>query len=157
MTGDEETQGRFPSLGDREGRHNTTSLLGEAFLKLGGHIASSVAAAGFEQRQSHSTVFAHIDVERGSRLTELAERSSVTPQAMSDVVQDLVRRGYVERRPDPDDGRAKRIFLTARGTGAIDEGRAVIASIEARLLDLLGETRLEQLRRELRVIVAEPF
>lgn len=102
-------------------------------------------------------MFAHIDVERGSRLTELAERWSVTPQAMSDVVEDLVRRGYAERRPDPHDGRTKWIFLTARGTGSINESRVVVASVETWLLDLLGEADLEQLRRELRVIIAEPF
>ena len=75
----------------------------------------SVAAAGYPQRRTHSALFAHIDVERGSRLTELAARSSVTPQAMSDVVNDLVRLGYVERRPDPDDGRAVLLELTAPG------------------------------------------
>ena len=117
----------------------------------------SVAAAGYPQRRAHSTLFAHIDVERGSRLTELAARSSVTPQAMSDVVNDLVRLGYLERRPDPDDGRAKRIFLTDRGLGAINEGRHVIARIETRLLEVLGEDALGELRRTLATISRTQF
>ena len=157
MTTPHEEQARFPSLGDREEAHNTTSMLGEAFLMLGGHLAMSVAAAGYPQRRAHSALFAHIDVERGSRLTELAARSSVTPQAMSDVVNDLVRLGYVERRPDPDDGRAKRIFLTDRGLGAINEGRQVIARIETRLLEVLGEVALGELRSTLATISRTRF
>jgi hypothetical protein len=63
-------------VGDRVGRPNTTTLLGEAFLKLGALIAAGAAEAGCPQRPSHPVVFAHIDTERSSRLTELAARSS---------------------------------------------------------------------------------
>lgn len=129
-------------------------MMGETFFKLGGLIAAGVAEAGYPQRPIHSTVFAHIDAEHGSRLTELAERSSVTPQSMSDVVNDLVRMGYVERVPDPTDGRAKRIVLTEWGQGGIRVGFEVIADLERQLQDLLGEADLDRLRDILRRIVA---
>ncbi len=157
MTEEREAQGRFPTVGDRDDRHNTASILGEAFFKLGGLIAAGVAEAGYPQRPIHSTVFAHIDAENGSRLTELAERSSVTPQSMSDVVNDLVRMGYVERVPDPDDRRAKRIVLTEYGRGGIRTGFEVIADLERQLGALLGDDDLERLRGILRRIIAAPL
>ena len=76
MTEEHDAQGQFPSVGDRVGRPNTTTLLREAFLKLGALIAAGAAEAGYPQRPSHPVVFAHIDTERSSRLTELAARSS---------------------------------------------------------------------------------
>ena len=65
-------------------------------------------------RSGHGCVFRHIDGE-GSRLTELAERSGLTKQAVGEALDDLERMGYVERAPDPVDGRAKIIRLTERG------------------------------------------
>jgi DNA-binding MarR family transcriptional regulator len=152
-----DAQGQFPSVGDRVGRANTTTLLGEAFLKLGALIAAGAAEAGYPQRPSHSVVFAHIDTERGSRLTELAARSSITPPSMSDVVDNMVRRGYVERRPDPTDRRAKRIFLTPGGLESLHAGLATIERIEMRLQELLGEGELENLRCMLRRIIQAPI
>ena len=45
----------------------------------------------------------------GIRLTHLAERALMTPQAMSELVEHLVSHGYLERMPDPSDRRAKLI------------------------------------------------
>lgn len=154
---DPRAEAPFPSLGDRPGHHNTTALLGEAFLKQGNHIAMTVARSGFPQKRSYSLVFAHIDVERGSRLTELAQRTRVTPQAMSDVVQAMIRDGYIERRPDPDDGRAKRIALTDRGLRNIDEGKRVIRQLEARYDAVLGTEGLARLRDLLQQIIESDF
>ena len=75
-------------------------------------------------------MFAHIDTESGSRLTELAARTGVTPQSMSDVVTGMIRDGYLRRVPDPTDGRARLLQLTPRGQEAIDTGRAMIARLE---------------------------
>jgi DNA-binding MarR family transcriptional regulator len=157
MTDTPDSQDRFPTVGDRDDRHNTASMMGEAFFKLGGLIAAGVAEAGYPQRPIHSTVFAHIDAEHGSRLTELAERSSVTPQSMSDVVNELVRMGYVQRIPDPSDRRAKRIVLTEFGQGGIRTGFEVIADLERQLEALLGAEDLRLLRDVLRRIVAAPM
>src|SRR5919199_2989010 len=66
-------------------------------------------------REGYGCVFGFIDLEHGSRLTELAERSGITKQAVGEAVAELEQLGYVERVPDPSDGRAKIIRLTPRG------------------------------------------
>lgn len=78
-------------------------------------------------------------VERGSATTsELARLTGVRPQSMSATVAALEKAGVAARRPDPDDARASRVFLTAAGEEAILAGRAakqswLTAAMTARL------------------------
>jgi DNA-binding MarR family transcriptional regulator len=121
---------------------NTTALLGLAYMSLGHRIVDGVIAAGFPQRPAHSAVMAHIDIEGGTRLTTIAARANITPQAVGELVDDLERLGYVVRQPDPDDRRAKRIVLTERGEACVAAALSTIAALEAELEDLLGSTAL---------------
>ena len=65
-------------------------------------------------RAAHTQVFESLDPE-GTRLTTLAERAQMSHQAMGEMVDELVRRGYLERLPDPADRRARLIRPSARG------------------------------------------
>src|SRR5262245_1013634 len=95
-------------------------LLALAHRQLGDDLQKRLADAGFaDQRPAHQQVFAHVPPE-GIRLTGLAERARMTKQAMAELVADLERLGYLERRPDPVDRRAKRIGLTAEGRDAVE-------------------------------------
>jgi DNA-binding MarR family transcriptional regulator len=104
-------------------------------------------------RPGHGCVFGFIERE-GSRLTDLAEHARFTKQAVGEVVTDLERLGYLERVPDPADGRAKLIRLTDRGRAALDAGNRIFAEIEARWAEELGEERIASLRETLELIVA---
>lgn len=53
--------------------------------------------------------------EQGSRSTELAQKAGVTKQAMSQLVKQMERQGYLEQVPDLLDTRAKLVKMTARG------------------------------------------
>lgn len=134
---------------------NTTALLGLAYVKLGHRIVDGVVSAGFPQRPAHSAVFAHIDVDSGTRLSTLAARANITPQAMGELVDDLERLKYIVRRPDPDDRRAKRIILTERGRACVAVAQRTIAEIEAGLETLLGRRQLGLVHRALRRIIAD--
>jgi DNA-binding MarR family transcriptional regulator len=94
-------------------------------------------------------VFVNID-RAGTRLTHLAERAVMTPQAMGELVDDLVARGYVERAPDPTDGRAKLIMLTELGYEALQAAFDTITDIEAELARVLGPNELRRVQRSLR-------
>ena len=63
--------------------------------------------------------------ERGSRLTELADAAQVTKQTAGYLVDQLERAGYVERRPDPTDARARLVCLSDRGRAVQREARTV--------------------------------
>ncbi|MGI8562718.1 MAG: MarR family winged helix-turn-helix transcriptional regulator [Candidatus Dormibacter sp.] len=136
--------------------HNTTALLGQAYSRLGHRIVEGVVAAGYPQRPAHSGVFAHIDMA-GTRLTDLAARANMTPQAMGELVDDLEQRGYLSRHPDPADRRAKLIVLSETGRGCMQAAFDTIGRLEGDLEALLGARALNQLRRSLQRILAEPW
>lgn len=53
------------------------------------------------------------------RMQDLSERVTLSRSRVSRLVDDLAREGLVERRPDPDDGRATLACLTPSGRGAL--------------------------------------
>jgi DNA-binding MarR family transcriptional regulator len=132
---------------------NTVALLGRAYSLLGFQIVGGVVGAGYPQKPSHSAVFAQIRPE-GSRLTDLARGANMTPQAMGELVDELEELGYVERRPDPSDRRAKLITLTERGHACIAAGLATIEGIEQRIDGILGPRGHAQLRSLLSKLLA---
>jgi DNA-binding MarR family transcriptional regulator len=136
-----------------ESRLNTVSMLGQAYSLLGFQIVEGVVGAGYPQKPKHSAVFAQISPD-GSRLTELARKAGMSPQAMGELVDELVDMGYVLRRPDPDDGRAKLIVLTERGWDAVAAGRQTIEGIEGQVTEILGEHGHRELRRLLSELLA---
>jgi DNA-binding MarR family transcriptional regulator len=133
---------------------NTVALLGHAYSLLGFQIVDGVVGAGYPQKPSHSAVFAQIRPE-GNRLTDLARGANMTPQAMGELVDELEGLGYVERRPDPTDRRAKLIVLTDRGSACVAAGIATIEGIEDRIDTILGSRGHAQLRRLLTRLLAE--
>jgi DNA-binding MarR family transcriptional regulator len=125
---------------------NTVALLGRAYSLLGFQIVDGVVGAGYPQRPAHSAVFAQIKPE-GSRLSDLARGANMSPQAMFELVDDLEDLGYVERRPDPRDRRAKLIVLTPRGHDCVAAGMATVEGIEADITARIGERGHRELRR----------
>ena len=130
-------------------------LLDTALDQFVDDLAARVADTEFSDiRVTHGCVFGNIDPE-GSRLTELAERARMTKQSVGEVTTDLEQRGYVERAPDPADGRAKIIRLTERGHEAQTLGFELIAEIEREWGERIGEERVAALRDALEAITAE--
>jgi DNA-binding MarR family transcriptional regulator len=82
-----------------------------------------------------------------ARPSELAARLRMSKQALNHLLGQLEKLDYLERRPDPDDLRSKRIALTARGNSAIHVIREAVAEIEASWAQQLGPKRLAQLRQ----------
>ncbi len=90
----------------------TLNLLAQAINR---RVVETLHAQGFTDfRPAFHPVFQWCKPE-GSRLSELAEMSGVTKSAMTQLIDVLVSLGYVERAPDPRDGRATLIRRTDRG------------------------------------------
>ena len=99
-------------------------------------------------RPAHLQVFGTIKAG-GSRLTDLAASSGLSLSAMAELVDGLERLGYLERRADPSDGRAKLIGLTEHGWSAMREGQRLIAEIEVAWAAVLGGSTFESLCQDL--------
>ncbi len=118
-------------------------LLGRLQRLFREDLAEPRMAAGFgDVREPHLQIFGTIRAG-GVRLTELAFRASLSLAAASELVNDLVALGYLERRPDPVDGRAKLIDLTARGRALMAAAGERVADIERRWAAAVGESEFE--------------
>src|SRR5690242_19871109 len=133
---------------------NTVSMLGQAYSLLGFDIVAGVVGAGYPQKPAHSAVFAQIRPD-GSRLSALARGANMTPQAMGELVDELESLGYVVRRPDPTDRRAKLIVLTRKGERCVEAGRVTIEGLEEEITRRLGVRGHRQLRTMLSKLLAE--
>jgi DNA-binding MarR family transcriptional regulator len=83
---------------------------------------------------------------RGAKPSELATRLRVSKQALNYLLGELERLGYLERRPDPDDLRSKRVALTKRGTSVALVMRDAVAEVESEWAEQLGPRRFGRLR-----------
>jgi DNA-binding MarR family transcriptional regulator len=94
---------------------------------------------------------AHLNVfqypgPQGARPTELATRLRISKQALNYLLGELERLDYLERRPDPDDQRSKRVALTTRGISAISVIREAVGEVETAWAQQIGPERFAQLR-----------
>jgi DNA-binding MarR family transcriptional regulator len=94
---------------------------------------------------AHLTVFQYPGPQ-GARPSALATRLRISKQALNYLLGQLERLGYLERRPDPDDLRSKRVALTPRGSAAIGVIREAVDEMEATWAQQLGAKRFAQLR-----------
>ena len=60
--------------------------------------------------------------KEGVTQTELAEYVMIQPATVTNMLQRLEREGFVERRPDNEDQRISRVYMTEKGRDIIEEG-----------------------------------
>jgi DNA-binding MarR family transcriptional regulator len=112
-------------------------------------VSAGVRARGFEDlRPAHGFAFTRLSAG-GATITQLAEHLDVTRQAAAQLVDELIAKGYVDRRPHPSDARARLIVLTAKGWACTRAAEAAIADTLGRWEATLGPERLLALRDDL--------
>jgi DNA-binding MarR family transcriptional regulator len=110
------------------------------------HMLERLHERGFDDLDAaHLNVFQYPGPQ-GARPSELAGRLRISKQALNYLLGQLERLDYLERRPDPDDLRSKRLALTPRGTAAVRVIRDAVAEIESAWAQQLGPQRFAQLR-----------
>ena len=102
-------------------------LLNDVTLLLRKHFDRRAVKFGLTRAQWRATKMLYH--REGLRQTELAELLEMEPIAVGRVIDRLQAAGFVERRPDPKDRRAWRLYVT-------DQARGVIADMEEIALGL---------------------
>jgi len=85
----------------------------------------------------------------GSRITDIAKAQDVSKSAVGQLVTELEDLGYVERVPDPADGRAKIVRYTRNGRALIADAARIAERLDAEIEAIVGTRRLAQLRSTL--------
>lgn len=118
-------------------------------------VHSRLLRLGYDDvRPGHLALLLNLD-RGGARGSELARRAGVTKQSMGELVRDLERLDYIERRPDPRDGRARLVQPTGRGLILIAHARQAVSEIDADAARRLGRERFTELHRALADLATE--
>lgn len=107
--------------------------------------------AGIGRR--HRRVFLHLSRLGPCRSVDLAAAAGIRPQSMMTIVHELEALGFVQRRIDPDDSRAKRIALTAAGRSLINELSRSTATVWRQYAKLAGEPLLQRLMNDMQALM----
>ncbi|MCF3129989.1 MarR family winged helix-turn-helix transcriptional regulator [Streptomyces olivochromogenes] len=134
-------------------QNSEAMALSAALLAVAGdltqRIHDGVVARGFEGlRPAHGFAFARL-APGGATVTELAAHLGVTKQAASQLVDEIVRKGYAERQPHPQDARARLVVLTERGWACTRAAEEAAAAAVGEWVALLGEGEVRALRGSL--------
>ncbi len=118
-------------------------------------IEAALEEAGFgDIRPPHANVFTFTPPQ-GIQVSELTKLGHVRKQTMTQAVEELEQLGYVERRPDPTDRRARLVFLTARGQAVRPIAMAAGRQVDRRWAELTGSPELESLRGALQELLVK--
>jgi DNA-binding MarR family transcriptional regulator len=128
-------------------------LVAGAFTAITERLERELTARGIAgMRPSYGFVVRAVHAE-GPTVGRLAELLGVTKQSASQLVDDMIRAGFLEREPDPDDRRRVRLALTARGQAVRRSALATSQKLEAELAAALGARGVPALRRGLLALI----
>ena len=128
----------FRHAGEEWRRGNVGRAIFNAFQLFERDLLEAVQRDGFgDIRRVHLNLYRNLDFD-GTRLTELAARANMTKQGMQELVDRAEALGFVERRQDPDDRRAKIVAFSDRGLRLLEALHRGIVLAEQRLIALVG-------------------
>lgn len=144
---------------DSRQRHELGVLLFVANRALEQRAFDAAIAAGITDITLAQARIAARIAPTGSRVSDLAEQARVTKQSAASLVEQLEKAGYVDRVPDPTDGRARLVRLTPRLRQVAEVADAEVARVLAEWAARVGSDRLDQLHDTLRDLreVTDPW
>jgi DNA-binding MarR family transcriptional regulator len=86
-----------------------------------------------------------VDASNGQSQQALAERLGIPPSRMVALVDGLEDMGLIERRPDPEDRRVRRLFLTRAGRSVLAKAGKIAIDYETQLCAGINRKEREQL------------
>lgn len=130
------------------------ALLRLAWQAVRERVYEGVLEAGYtDLSRAHVLLFRWPTID-GLRPSELATRNQLSRQSINDLLSDLEKRGYLERAPDPTDGRARIVRFTERGWHLTQVLRDMSFATESEWARAIGEARFAEFRDTLCELVA---
>jgi DNA-binding MarR family transcriptional regulator len=134
---------------DPEHRRYVGAMLRVVWQWVRDQIYAGVVEAGYEDlNPAHVALFRYPSFD-GLRPSELAAQRQITKQSVNDLVGHLEAHGYLVRKPDPVDRRARVVRLTATGRRLEQVIHDQARLAELRIAEMLGPQAFAHLRRAL--------
>jgi DNA-binding MarR family transcriptional regulator len=129
-------------------------LLALAYQEFVRELRAAMAGEGFDDLgRSDGFVFRALSVQPLTA-SDLAARLMITKQGTAQIIDDMESRGYVSRRPDPADARARLVELTERGEAALACARRFHRRREDQLAGAHGRAALAEARSVLTALAS---
>ena len=129
--------------------HNTFRYLSFLNRFLHQKLNDRLEEAGFKHvKMQFIAIIPNLGTE-GARLTDLAESHQIPKQTMAKLIKDAESQKLIARKPDPDDSRAKKIFISPRGIALVNAALTISHDIVVELLEEISEKTLKDLLRGL--------
>ena len=129
------------------------ALLRGARSAYAGEIRRALAGVDCSDLPRNGAFVVGAIARNGSPLGQIIADLGISKQAAGQLVDTLVGRGYLERRPDPDDRRRLTVALTPRGELAASAGREAVERVDARLAEQVGADDVARTRRALGALI----
>ena len=153
QTSDEPERGEPLGRAGPATRENLGFLLAKASQRWNELLFERFVAAGYpDVRPSYGSILLPLFEEDGLRMGELAARARLSKQTMTTMVRLLERDGLVERRADPSDARAARVFITDRARSFRPVAEATLAELDKLVVRVLTARGRDEVRAALRVL-----
>jgi DNA-binding MarR family transcriptional regulator len=137
----------FTNAGQSFGPPLIGALLRRPWEAVQRHMLERLHERGFTDFDAAYLQICRYPGPQGLRPSEVAAQLGMSKQAVNYLLGELERRGYLERRADPqEDGRSRRVWLTARGVEAVGVIREAVSEMETAWSQQLGEQRFARLR-----------
>jgi DNA-binding MarR family transcriptional regulator len=132
--------------------HRLGYLLKHANLRYAELTAAALEPLGISPREW--AALNSLDEQHGLSQREVADLLGVDRTTMVALVDELQAKGYVKRRPQPDDRRKNIVTLTRKGRDAMARGARLVDDCERRFLATLGEADANRLKDALAMVIA---
>lgn len=145
--------GENSSAAAKKAAHTPAVSVGFTLSSLGYAVSrrfqATLAPLGLEPREF--ALLRTIAPQQGASQQAIGEQLQIPPSRMVAFVDALEERGLVERRPNPEDRRARALYLTAAGRKLLAKAFKLASELEAQLCSQLTEVErwalLDALRR----------
>jgi DNA-binding MarR family transcriptional regulator len=131
------------------------SALRKASRRLSQLYDAVLAPSGLSAAQR--SILLQVERAGSPTMTELAYSMVLDRSALARNVKPLERDGYLALRPDEDDGRSRRVDLTAAGRAKLAEANRLWRKAQRRFEEVYGEERAAALRVALAEIYSDEF
>lgn len=109
-------------------------------------------AAQFGMTRAQWAVLVRLDRSEGLNQSELAEMLDLQPITLTRLLDKLCDSGLIERRPDPDDRRAKRLFLTSAARPLLEQLGTLGENTMASALEGVASEDIERMVSQLEIV-----
>lgn len=99
--------------------------------------------APFDITASSGFVLLNIDVENGTPATKIAPLLGMESRSLTRMLKSFEEKGWIEKKPDPIDGRSVRIFLTPLGIEKRELSRLSVKEFNKKVREDVTDEQME--------------